>query len=87
MVCHYSNSSFITLNPPFSQKHCQHFLNSPPAKIRKYHTAHCARSAMEGDPLLRDDAFQNEHSRSLFDAIDKLRSCVAKQDLELPEVT
>ena len=42
---------------------------------------------MEGNPLLRDDAFQNEHSRNLFDAIDKLRSCVAKQDLELPEVT
>ena len=42
---------------------------------------------MEGNPLLRDDAFQNEHSRNLFDAIEKLRSCDVKQDLQLPEVT
>ena len=42
---------------------------------------------MEGNPLLRDDAFQNEHSRNLFDAIEKLRSCDVNQDLELPEVT
>lgn len=42
---------------------------------------------MEGNPLLRDDAFQNEHSRNLFDAIERLRSCNVNQDLELPEVT
>ena len=42
---------------------------------------------MEGNPLLRKDAFQNEHSRTLFDAIEKLRSCSVNQDLELPEVT
>ena len=39
------------------------------------------------NPLLRDDVFQNEHSRDLFNAIDRLRSCGANQDLELPEVT
>ena len=39
------------------------------------------------NPLLPDDVFQNEHSRHLFDAIDRLRSCGASQDLELPEVT
>ena len=37
--------------------------------------------------LLPDDVFQNEHSRHLFDAIDRLRTCGASQDLELPEVT
>ena len=42
---------------------------------------------MEVNPLLRDDVFQNEHSRNLFDAIDRLRSCGANRDLELPEVT
>ena len=42
---------------------------------------------MEGNPLLGDDAFQNEHSRNLFDAIERLRSCNVNQDLELPEVT
>ena len=42
---------------------------------------------MEGNPLLRNDAFQNEHSRALFDAIEKLRSCNVDQVLELPQVT
>ena len=42
---------------------------------------------MEDDSLLGKDAFQNEHSRNLFDAIEKLRSCNVNQDLELPEVT
>ena len=39
------------------------------------------------NPLLRDDDFQTKHSRDLFDAIDRLRSCGANRDLELPEVT
>ena len=42
---------------------------------------------MEGNPLLRNDAFQNEHSRALFDAIEKLRSCNVDRVLELPQVT
>ena len=42
---------------------------------------------MEANPLLRDDVFQTEHSRNLFDAIDRLRSCGANRDFELPEVT
>ena len=41
---------------------------------------------MEGNPLLRNDTFQNEHSRALFDAIEKLRSCNVDQVLELPQV-
>ena len=42
---------------------------------------------MEDNSLLGKDAFQNEQSRNLFDAIEKLRSCNVNQDLELPEVT
>ena len=38
------------------------------------------------NPLLDEDAFQNEQSRKLFEAIDELRSCGANNDIELPEV-
>lgn len=38
------------------------------------------------NPLLDDDAFQNEQSRNLFDAINRLRSSGANQDIALPEV-
>ena len=44
-------------------------------------------SDIEDKPLLDEDAFQNEQSRRLFDAIDRLRSCGASQDIALPEVT
>ena len=43
-------------------------------------------SDIEVNPLLSEDAFQNEQSRGLFDAIDRLRSCGASQDIALPEV-
>lgn len=43
-------------------------------------------SDIEINPLLSEDTFQNEHSRGLFDAIDRLRSCGASQDIALPEV-
>ncbi|KAK0509887.1 hypothetical protein JMJ35_007281 [Cladonia borealis] len=63
-----------------------HFLDYPPVNISKYHTAYCLCSAIEGNPLLRNDAFQNEHSRALFDAIEKLRSCNVDRVLELPQL-
>ncbi|KAL2054121.1 hypothetical protein ABVK25_005660 [Lepraria finkii] len=43
-------------------------------------------SDIEINPLLSEDTFQNEHSRGLFDAIDRLRSCGASQDIALPEL-
>ena len=43
-------------------------------------------SDIADNPLLDDDAFQNEQSRNLFDAIDRLRSSGANQDIALPEV-
>lgn len=43
-------------------------------------------SIIEVSPLLSDDAFQNQQSRELFNAIDKLRSCGVDRDIELPEV-
>ena len=43
-------------------------------------------SDFESTPLLTEDAFKNENSRRLFDAVDKLQACGASQDIELPEV-
>ena len=48
--------------------------------------AHEATPDMELNPLLADDEFQNKHSQRLFDVIDRLKSCDASQELELPEV-
>jgi replicative DNA helicase len=36
--------------------------------------------------LLSEDAFQNEQSRRLFEAIDELRGCGANHEIDLPEV-
>ena len=47
---------------------------------REYH------KAMECHPILGDDAFQNERSRELFNAVDELKRCGASQEIELPEV-
>lgn len=44
-------------------------------------------SLSEVRPLLSEDAFQNEQSRRLFEAIDELRSCGANHEIELPEVS
>lgn len=38
------------------------------------------------ETLLSEDAYNNEYSRELFEAIDQLRSCGADRDIELPEV-
>lgn len=44
-------------------------------------------NAMERHHVLGDDAFQNETTRRLFNAIDELKSCGASRDIEnLPEV-
>ena len=43
-------------------------------------------SKSTGNPLLSEGAFQTEHSRKLFDALDKLRSCGANEHVDLPEV-
>lgn len=43
-------------------------------------------SGQDTNPLLDENAFQNEQSRKLFEAIDELRSCGANNDIELPEV-
>lgn len=44
------------------------------------------RSPEIATSLLDKDAFQNEHSQKLFEAIDELRTCGASRDIELPEV-
>lgn len=36
--------------------------------------------------LLADDPFGSEYSKLLFEAIDRLRTCGAGQDLDLPQV-
>ena len=42
---------------------------------------------MKSYHVLGDDAFQNETSRELFNAIDELKSCGANRDVDnLPEV-
>lgn len=42
---------------------------------------------MDKSHVLGDDAFQNEASRELFDAVDELKSCGASRDIQsLPEV-
>ena len=38
------------------------------------------------DPMLSEDAFQNEQSQKLFEAIDELRSSGIDGDIDLPEV-
>lgn len=38
------------------------------------------------NPLLSEDAFSNERSQKLFEAIDELQSCGAGRDIGLPEV-
>ena len=43
-------------------------------------------NAMESPIILSNDAFQNERSRELFDAIDELKGCGASHDFDLPEV-
>lgn len=43
-------------------------------------------SNTEVKSFLGEDAFQNEQSRRLFEAIDELRSSGANRDIELPEV-
>ena len=43
-------------------------------------------SSRDSYPLLDEDAFQNEQSRKLFEAVDELRSCGAN-DIDLPEVS
>ena len=45
-----------------------------------------ASISAEGPTLLNEDAFQNDHSRGMFEAIDEMRSCGANRDIELPEV-
>ena len=40
----------------------------------------------EASPLLGQDAFQTDESQRLFEAIDDLRRCGAKQEIDLPEV-
>ena len=41
---------------------------------------------VEASPLLGQDAFQTDESQRLFEAIDDLRRCGAKQEIDLPEV-
>lgn len=43
-------------------------------------------ASAKSEMLLSEDAFNNQHSRELFEAIDELRGCGANQDIELPEV-
>ena len=43
-------------------------------------------ASAKSEILLSEDAFNNEHSRELFEAIDELRGCGANRDIELPEV-
>lgn len=40
----------------------------------------------ETKSLLSEDAFKNEQSQKLFEAIDELRSCGANHEIDLPEV-
>ena len=40
----------------------------------------------ETDSLLGQDAFQTSESQRLFEAIDDLRRCGAKKEIDLPEV-
>ena len=41
---------------------------------------------MAAVPMLSKDAFQNEKSRKLFEAIDELRGSGIASDIDLPEV-
>jgi hypothetical protein len=43
-------------------------------------------SSSEKTPLLSQDAFQNEQSQKLFEAIDELRTSGIERDIELPQV-
>lgn len=44
-------------------------------------------TAMGPNHVLGDDAFQNETTQRLFNAIDELKSCGASRDItDLPEV-
>lgn len=41
----------------------------------------------KAENLLDEDAFKNEHSQRLFQAIDELRTHGAHHEIELPEVS
>ena len=41
----------------------------------------------KAETLLNEDAFKNEHSQKLFQAIDELRNHGAHHEIELPEVS
>lgn len=43
-------------------------------------------TSAKSEMLLSEDAFNNQHSRELFEAIDELRGCGANREIELPEV-
>lgn len=59
-------------------------MNSPPSKSQDKGLEQA--SPTESSGLLMEDAFSNERSQQLFEAIDELQSCGASRDIELPEV-
>lgn len=60
-------------------------MDSPPSK--SLNTESEKTSPIESNTILTEDAFCNERSQKLFEAIDELQSCGANRDIDLPEVS